>query len=95
MGEYKSTVIGRRFVVQLRHCHRRSRCAVWGCVGKIRATHLCAVVLSFWHAADTLRQASSFGNETHRIVPVEVLNRLRSSKKCPCFTFVSKNAAAL
>ena len=68
MREYKSTVLGRRFVVLLRHCHRRSWWAGWGCVGKIRASHLRAAALALWHAADTLLQTSSFGYETHRIV---------------------------
>ena len=46
-GEYDSTVRGGHLVVLFRHCSRENRQAVWGCVGKIRASHLSSVVLSF------------------------------------------------
>ena len=46
-GEYDSTGREGHFVVLFRHCSRENRQAVWGCVGKIRASHLSSVVLSF------------------------------------------------
>lgn len=46
-GEYDSTVREGHFVVLFRHCYRENRQAVWGCVGKIRASYLSSVVLSF------------------------------------------------
>jgi len=46
-GEYEGTVRIWHFVVPLRHCHRRSSRAVWGCVGKIRASHFSVAVLPF------------------------------------------------
>ena len=46
-GKYQSTVMNPRFVVLLRHCHQGRGRAVWGCVGKIRASYLSSAVLSF------------------------------------------------
>lgn len=46
-GEYDSTVREGHFVVLFRHCSRENRQSVWGCVGKVRASHLSSVVLSF------------------------------------------------
>jgi hypothetical protein len=45
-GKYQGTVLERPFVVPFRHCLRRSDSAGWGCVGKVRADNLSAVVLS-------------------------------------------------
>jgi len=52
-GKYKGTVTDYAFVVLFRHCLEMSKQAVWGCVGKVRASHFRSVVLSLWHPADT------------------------------------------
>jgi hypothetical protein len=52
-GKYRGTVMEWAFVVPFSHCFGRCKWAVWGCVGKVRAGHICVVVLSLRHPADT------------------------------------------
>jgi hypothetical protein len=52
-GKYRGTVTEWAFVVPFSHCLGISNWAVWGCVGKVRAGHISAVVLSLRHSADT------------------------------------------
>src|SRR5258708_9026569 len=53
MGKYGRTVTEWTFVVLFRHCLEVGKQAVWGCVGKVRASHFRSVVLSFWHPPAT------------------------------------------
>jgi len=45
-GKYQGTVLQFIFVVLFCHCPGRSMKAVWGCVGKVRASHFRSPVLS-------------------------------------------------
>jgi hypothetical protein len=45
-GKYEGTVRECTFVVLFSHCLEISKWAVWGCVGKVRASHFRCVVLS-------------------------------------------------
>jgi hypothetical protein len=46
IGGYPGTIMECIFVVPFSHCFGRSMQAAWGCVGKVRASHLRSVVLS-------------------------------------------------
>jgi hypothetical protein len=54
IGKYEGTVTRCAFVVPFRHCLGNSNWSVWGCVGKVRASHISSVVLSLRHPADTI-----------------------------------------
>ena len=45
-GKYEGTVLQRIFVVPFCHCPGGSMKAVWGCVGKVRASHFRSPVFS-------------------------------------------------